>query len=1223
LSAFSSPVSSSPRWGDSPTATPSSTPVASPKVPGFAELDERLRTGASGALFVQVAGPGAAEALASHAVRCARSLGANVLQVRGRASGPAWRDIAVRLGITSLDCSPRPCAEQIAAVASSHLTVVVTPIPWIGSWDRSVAAEICAIASVGSTGTGLLTVFVSDGGDAARDLLAERFEIATSLDAVERTKWWSAIAQEADGVVSSSDLGALHGWWEFARRTPLDVDPPSPPVSAEGETLLSSLAAVGRPWPLSEVAALSENPRTLDEIRTLVHLGLVEVERGWILLATPADDERLEPAQCSHVAHALSAHFSGDGWAVARAAELLLRASDFEQADAQHAAALTLIDDSAARQEIIGRWMTAVTAVPEEAQLRLRMRSAERALAIGEADEAHRWAQSAAIIAPEDPNVTLLLGRSSVAMGDLVAARVTLERGREAATSPKMAALIAVELSEVAYLSGEFAEAAAEAERVLELTREDPAQSATTLRARNTLGKLLLARSSWTLADKHFTEDAPLAMAHGQHTAELRARLNRGIALMSSGSLDEARAIFDAVYAEGERIGDSRACAFALDNLSVVATWRHEYASALNFSERTLNLRQRLGDKLTMARILGNLAELRRKLGLFDHAEHAIAFGRRAIGPGMPPERSAHFSFVAARLALARGRTAEAAREVARALADGETAGHATILGEAHRVATRIALDDGDVARAHACLDRSIQYSQTDDARAEVALLSALLARAEGRDAEALAIDALALCRTAGEEELLREVHILLCELYRNAGKLHPARVHLEQAAALRDEIARDLPNDVRVAFLARTDVVALGRLQTLLLEPEGARLEEEPATRRPAPHAREGLPREIVGDDPAIRGLQVAIRKVARANSTVLIRGESGTGKELVAEALHRASGCADGPLVTVNCAALVETLLLSELFGHEKGAFTGAVSRRRGRFELAEGGTLFLDEIGDISQKTQVALLRVLQERTFERVGGTTPVRANVRIICATHRDLKAMVERGEFREDLYYRLRGITLEVPALRTRMGDLPRIAEHLLARIALERGEPTKTLSAEAVTLLGRHKWPGNVRELENALRAASLFADGSTITGQNLLDNVDDLRNASARGPESAARTSERPSDRPAPLSSNSLTDVSGLSSADLDEGDESAAECDPLPATESNATAVAYSQVRQGSVSLSEMKRQIERDCIARALAETRGNITRAAALLGMKRPRLSQLVKQYGFAAVSSED
>jgi transcriptional regulator with GAF, ATPase, and Fis domain len=350
-------------------------------------------------------------------------------------------------------------------------------------------------------------------------------------------------------------------------------------------------------------------------------------------------------------------------------------------------------------------------------------------------------------------------------------------------------------------------------------------------------------------------------------------------------------------------------------------------------------------------------------------------------------------------------------------------------------------------------------------------------------------------------------------------------------------------------------------------------------------------------------------VKKVARSNSTVLVRGESGTGKELVAEAIHRASDRATGPLVTVNCAALVETLLLSELFGHEKGAFTGAIARRRGRFEMAEGGTLFLDEIGDISARTQVALLRVLQERTFERVGGTAPIRANVRVICATHRDLKAMVERGEFREDLYYRLRGITLEVPPLRARMGDLPRISEHLLARIATERAEVKKTLTGDAVELLGRHRWPGNVRELENALRAATLFADGDTITAATLADNVDDLRGAAQIG-----RT--RPSLPPPPASGPDVSSESLGADDDVETGE------GPLPAVEANATAVAYSQVRGGMTSLPDIKRQIERDCIARALAETKGNITRAAALLGMKRPRLSQLVKQYGLAAVSSE-
>src|SRR5690606_14718202 len=191
-----------------------------------------------------------------------------------------------------------------------------------------------------------------------------------------------------------------------------------------------------------------------------------------------------------------------------------------------------------------------------------------------------------------------------------------------------------------------------------------------------------------------------------------------------------------------------------------------------------------------------------------------------------------------------------------------------------------------------------------------------------------------------------------------------------------------------------------------------------------------------LVGGAHTLGGVFSVLDKVAGADALVLVRGESGTGKELVAEAIHQNSPRRGKPFVKVNCAALVETLLLSELFGHERGAFTGASARKKGRFELADGGTLFLDEIGDISPKTQVALLRVLQEREFERVGGTQPIKVDVRIIAATHRDLEQMVREGTFREDLYYRLRGVTVEMPPLRERLADLPELTEHLLARIA-------------------------------------------------------------------------------------------------------------------------------------------------------------------------------------------
>ncbi|MBL8607764.1 MAG: sigma 54-interacting transcriptional regulator, partial [Myxococcales bacterium] len=732
-----------------------------------------------------------------------------------------------------------------------------------------------------------------------------------------------------------------------------------------------------------------------------------------------------------------------------------------------------------------------------------------------------------------------------------------------------------------------------------------------------------LAEGRWDDADRHFAEDALVASAAGDRTGELRARLNRGIALLSKGLVDDARAILKDVLKDAEAAGDARAQAITLHNLSVIAMGRREYMSALGLLERTVSLRQRLGDRVRLAQILANLAELRLKLGLVDHADHAIAFGRRLLGPGMPPGRAAEFGAAAARVLLARQHSVDARREIATAIVDAEASGDRELLAEAHGIAARVALDDGDVTRATDAIARAQELATKPELVAELAILACQNARAQGAGDVDAGRAALGLAQATGDAELTCEAHAVLAALHADARDLETARAHHARAVGLRDQIAQGLDGEVRSAFLARRDMAQLGRMASQLVdrEDEGPRTQRSPSSVPPSSQPRF---REMVGEDPAIRSLVASIKKVARSNSTVLVHGESGTGKELVAEALHRASDRADGPFVAVNCAALVETLLLSELFGHEKGAFTGASARRRGRFEMAEGGTLFLDEIGDISPRTQVALLRVLQEKTFERVGGVAPIRANVRVVCATHRDLKAMVERGEFREDLYYRLRGITLEVPPLRSRPGDLPKIAEHLLARIADERAEAPKALAPDAIDLLVRHRWQGNVRELENVLRAVALFADDQVILASDLIENVDDFRELA----RSSAAMGGPPSVPPPPSSplaarmyADSLPSIPAppASLPEISGDDEDGA---PLPEDEANATAVAYAQVRQGAVSLADMKRQIERDCIARALAETKGNITKAAALLGMKRPRLSQLVKQYGLTAVSTE-
>ena len=229
-------------------------------------------------------------------------------------------------------------------------------------------------------------------------------------------------------------------------------------------------------------------------------------------------------------------------------------------------------------------------------------------------------------------------------------------------------------------------------------------------------------------------------------------------------------------------------------------------------------------------------------------------------------------------------------------------------------------------------------------------------------------------------------------------------------------------------------------------------------------------------------------VRKVAKSTATILVRGETGTGKELIAGAIHHNSLRSGRNFVKVNCAALQENLLESELFGHEKGAFTGADKQRVGRFEQADGGTLFLDEIGDMSPSTQAKILRVLQEQEFERLGGTRTLKVDVRLITATNRHLPTMVEAGTFREDLYYRLNVVTIEMPPLRDRKEDVQALTNFFVRRFSGELKKKVTGFDAEAIKLLNRYNWPGNVRELENAIERAILLADGPEVTAENLI---------------------------------------------------------------------------------------------------------------------------------------
>src|SRR5215475_5670074 len=295
----------------------------------------------------------------------------------------------------------------------------------------------------------------------------------------------------------------------------------------------------------------------------------------------------------------------------------------------------------------------------------------------------------------------------------------------------------------------------------------------------------------------------------------------------------------------------------------------------------------------------------------------------------------------------------------------------------------------------------------------------------------------------------------------------------------------------------------------------KSARLMTEPVELGGAGDARDAL----VGNSRCMQSIYKEIGRIASKPVNVLIRGETGTGKELIARAIYQHSERAESPFIAINCAAIPETLLESELFGHERGAFTGAELRRIGRFEQADGGTILLDEIGDMTPGTQVKLMRILQEKTLQRLGGKETISVDVRVIAATHRDLESAIKQEQFREDLYYRLSVVVIKVPALRERKEDIPELVKYFLRKYAAELGDAGPSIQPEALELLGAQSWPGNVRELENVVRKVLLLAQGYTIQAshvraalsrvaatpaegrRSLEDQVEDLLAAAQRG--------------------------------------------------------------------------------------------------------------------------
>ena len=375
-----------------------------------------------------------------------------------------------------------------------------------------------------------------------------------------------------------------------------------------------------------------------------------------------------------------------------------------------------------------------------------------------------------------------------------------------------------------------------------------------------------------------------------------------------------------------------------------------------------------------------------------------------------------------------------------------------------------------------------------------------------------------------------------------------------------------------------------------------------------------------IVGSGDMMQQVLKKVGQVAASEATVMVTGESGTGKELIARCIHRHSHRSDGPFHAVNCAAIPENLIESELFGHEKGSFTGATEAKAGQFELCNGGTLFLDEIGDMQLATQTKILRAIQEGEIQRVGATKIKKVDVRLLAATHKNLESMVKEKSFREDLYYRLNVVRIETPALRNRMEDLPELIDFMLQRLNKKHGTSATEISKDAVTALSQYNWPGNVRELENILHSSSVVCKGKRILLKDLPDTITSIPVATGNQPENIKEQPQfenlggQHEDLNFPSASSRQTDqiVDHFGEGEVSSGNEEDLGAPPSSISLKESYDIAYAHTRE--LTDSNLLELVEKEMIQRSLTESGGNQVKASALLGITRATLRKRIDAY---------
>jgi DNA-binding NtrC family response regulator/tetratricopeptide (TPR) repeat protein len=1101
-----------------------------------------------------------------------RAAGQRLLLAGGTSATDGWRDLALQLGASTCTDPPAAAAAIRAALrAEDRRTVVLVTEGRSTRWGSDLCRELKLAAD--STDGFLILVLI------------ERASASSNVRKIPRDN--ESAAKEA------------RLWVEPNTGTGDDATASAANLSLEEQRLVRRIALCQRSLSEWDVAQLDPEgvAEGLLQQGVLTLAGARWVRLGW-KLDTPASEDAKEDVSA---AARLLETLRDDPWAQMRAAELHAGVGQIEKAQEAAACALRAVIHVTVRRDFWERYARVLDGQREDVASAGRDWASELAVRMGDFEHALSFARAAVDGQRETYSRMLTIGWAARMCGHAEAGEALSQALPLACGSGEKAA-VDVQMAEIQCEKGDHSEAKRLAEKAL-LHAGD---ASTRLAARAVLGKLHFVAKRWSDAERHYSADAQHAARAGSRPSNLRARLNLALVLAESLRFNEAHVTLLAVAEDGRRHSDFQAVWRAEHHLAIMAHRANRYAEAMRRYEEVHDYANRRGESTPIAIINRDLAELRIDVGLFDQAQDALRFGRSRCD-SLAGRLVADYGLLEARIYLAQHRSDMALEAVATALKHASSSVVADAVLQCHLLNAEIALGLGKAEEAKEALDRAETGNRSGWTRAQLELLRARLARATGVPFADAAKEARAQAENVGSPKRILAAESLLARACLDCGDNLGARAHIAAAAEKREFMAHGLLPEIRERFFATRDLAELARLEaevegdrgtppasTATGRDEGLTTTGEAKARYPPRPAASNALEEIIGDDPVMVELKDKIVRFGPCEEPVAILGETGSGKDLVARALHDVSRRGK-PFVPVNCANLSTGTLQSLFFGHEKGAFTDAKERHQGYFERAKGGTLFLDEIGDAPLEVQGILLRVLQDGAFERQGGTTSLRADCRIICATHCNLESLIDEGKLRKDFYYRIMCFMIEVPPLRQRLGDLRRIAEKKLRELA-KLGQPAKQLGDDALVSLCRYGWPGNVRELERALTVAHVHSGGRVLRAEDF------------RFPNTAV-VSKRTDTR-------HVENARSIPHAQDDAGISIAAA----------AVETAWKCVLSGE-GLPAVNERVEQGCLHKALVETGGNINRAATLLqgvrngtpskprlGYSRARVSQLVRAY---------